>query len=72
MNDVVRESGDFLSVNQVAKLIGVSPMCIYRWANSGVLPKPYRLGRGKNRTIRFRQSDIEQWLANSRDESQQV
>lgn len=65
MTDATSKSGDLLSVNQVAKLCNVAPQSIYRWASSGMLPKPCRLGRGKNRTIRFRRADIEKWLSES-------
>lgn len=44
-----------LSVYQVAAMFGVSKATVWRWASSGILPKPIKLGPN---TTRWRVSDL--------------
>ena len=53
----------FLSVEQIAEWLGVSPKTVYRWKDSGLLPH-YLLGR----CVRFRESDVEDFLEGRRVE----
>lgn len=51
-------TGPLLTGRQVADMLGVSNKTILRWALEGELPSI----RLSNRAIRFRPSDIDQWL----------
>jgi excisionase family DNA binding protein len=48
-----------LTTRHVADLLGVSPETILRWVGRGLLPA-FRLPSG---ALRFRQSDLDAWLA---------
>jgi len=43
---------EFLSVNDVAALFGVSSSTVRRWSQSGVIPRPHRIGGATRWTIR--------------------
>lgn len=47
-------SGPYLTPGQVARLLGVSPKTVYRWATSGRIPCVVTLGGHR----RFRVDDI--------------
>lgn len=49
-----------LRLNEVEAIIGLKHSTIYRRINSGEFPRPLRVGR---RAVRWRQSDIDGWLA---------
>lgn len=49
---------EMLSINEVAKLIGISPFTLRRWVKNGFGPAHIRL----QRTIRFREQDVERWI----------
>jgi len=48
-----------LDVREAAALLGISPGSLYHWLSQGRIPF-VRLGP---RCVRFRQSDIEHWVA---------
>jgi len=48
------KKSEYLSVKEVAKLLGVSPVTIHAWKEDGIL-KAYRVST----RIRFKRSDIE-------------
>jgi prophage regulatory protein len=52
-----------LKVSELAKFLGVAPSTIYRWLDSGKLPQPYEIG---DAAVRWRMSEINQWLEESR------
>jgi len=52
-----------LKVSELAKFLGVAPSTIYRWLESGKLPKPYERG---DAAVRWRMSESEAWLEESR------
>jgi prophage regulatory protein len=54
-----RSDDRLLKVSELAKFLGVAPSTIYRWLESGKLPKPYQLG---DAAVRWRMSEIETWL----------
>lgn len=54
---------NFLTVNQVAEIMGVSRFTIYRMVHNGTLPA-YRVNNKK--LIRFKQSDINRMLEGSK------
>lgn len=53
----IKES--LLTTQQVAEIIGISPDTIARYRRQGNGPKYLRLG---NNLIRYRRSDVEEWL----------
>jgi excisionase family DNA binding protein len=62
-----------LRLRQAARLLGVAPQTLARWAAAGEVPAR-RVGRGKRRTWMFSAVALEQWLGqlppNSRTESE--
>lgn len=52
-----------LKVNEVSEILQMSPKTIYHWVQCRQIPffKVYT-ARGKNGLVRFKQSDLEQWL----------
>jgi excisionase family DNA binding protein len=58
-----KPQAQLLSIRQIAVLSGVSTRTIFRWMEAGLLPGEVRIGRGPNPPIRFRKSDIEEWIA---------
>lgn len=49
---------DMLSTEQVAELLAVSEKTVIRYARSGKLPQPIRLGKFN----RWRRADLEAWM----------
>jgi excisionase family DNA binding protein len=49
-----------LTIQQIATLLGVSRITVRRYWAAGLIPEPVKLGR----TVRWRKSDIDQWLEN--------
>ena len=57
----ILESGErLLSVKEVSAIAGVSRSAIYSGINEGHFPRPIKLGK---KSVRWRVSDIEKWLA---------
>jgi excisionase family DNA binding protein len=54
-----------LGEDEVAALLGVSPMTVYRMRRSGKL-KAYHLGRN---LIRYRTSEVNDWIESSQYQS---
>ncbi len=48
-----------LDVRQVAALLGVSTRTVYRLADSGLMPRPVRLGA----LVRWPRAAVEEWIA---------
>jgi len=55
-----------ISVREVSELTGWHPITIYKKGMAGEIPGRIKLGR---RSIRFRESEIEEWLKGSTDGS---
>ena len=49
-----------LDIDQISKLLGVSPRSIRRWAEAGTFPCGIRIGR---RAVRWPLEQIETWVA---------
>ena len=56
---------ELLNVTQVAQYLGTSRSTVYGWVSAGIL-KPFRLGKGPRRCLRFSRSDLDKWLQKSR------
>jgi excisionase family DNA binding protein len=52
-----------LSPDELAAFLGVPLRTVYRWRYRGDGPAGYRVGRH----VRYRRSDVEQWLEEHRD-----
>jgi len=49
---------NFLTVEEVASSLSVSPKTVYSWVGQGKIPHIRVAGK----TIRFRENEIERWL----------
>lgn len=50
----------FLREPEVLRLVGVSPMTLYRWEKTDRFPARYRIGPN---SVAWKESDVLQWLA---------
>ena len=50
-----------MTVKELGELLGLDRVTIYRLRKEGRFPRPLQLGP---RTIRWRQSQIQEWIAN--------
>ncbi|WP_308103957.1 helix-turn-helix domain-containing protein [Actinocorallia sp. API 0066] len=57
---VVVGSKTFLSVDDMASELGLSPVTVYRWLRTGRGPRYAKLPNG---VIRIRRSDLEKWYS---------
>ena len=56
---------DPATTRDLAKLLGVHSTAITRAVNTEpTFPRPFRVSTAKNSRMRFRRSDIAEWLAN--------
>jgi excisionase family DNA binding protein len=52
-----------LKVTEVSEILQVSPKTVYNWVCYGYIPHfKVNTSRGGGGALRFRQSDLEQWL----------
>lgn len=56
-------SEKILRMNELKKIIGVSSCTIWRWRKQNKFPRPIKLGE---RLIGWRESEINEWLANKK------
>ena len=47
---------------EVEEITGLSTSAIYRKMRQGLFPRPRRLGGGDNNAVRWRLSDINEWM----------
>jgi len=62
------EEGRFLTVRQVAAMLHLGQRSVWKFATTGELPAPIRIGR----SVRWDRSDIEVWIARKRVEAQRA
>lgn len=55
-----------LKTGEVAEYLGVTTTKVYQWVRSGELPR-YRLGSGERAEYRFSETQIKDWLEQSRE-----
>jgi predicted DNA-binding transcriptional regulator AlpA len=53
---------ELLTIGQVARLLNAGPRTIWRWSQSGVMPRPLKIGAGKQGTVRYRRAEIAAWI----------
>jgi len=64
MEDAIQDLNDpLLSVEQLADMLGVPARTIHAWRYRRKAPPGIRLGKH----LRFRRSDVEQWIDGNRD-----
>jgi len=56
-------SGRLWTVAELARFLGVPVGTIYKWRSTGEGPPGFRVGR----YVRFREVDVQAWLATRRD-----
>jgi excisionase family DNA binding protein len=60
----VPEHQEFMTVDDLARLLRVPKATIYRWRSTGHSPRGYTIGRH----VRFRRAEVEAWLEERADE----
>jgi predicted DNA-binding transcriptional regulator AlpA len=60
-NPLLSES--LLSLQQVAKLVGIGERSIMSWVDQGRFPTPIRVGGPVRMSIRFKLADVQRFLA---------
>ena len=50
-----------LTIEEAARILGVSKFTVYAWIGSGEMPIAKRFGRGKG-VFRFRESELQKWI----------
>jgi predicted DNA-binding transcriptional regulator AlpA len=53
---------ELLPVSDAATLCGIAPRTLARWSKEGAAPKPIRLGFGTRASVRYRRSDLLNWI----------
>jgi len=53
---------ELLTLPQAAALCGLGQRTLWRYAHSGIAPRPLKLGQGRQGASRFRRSDILAWI----------
>ena len=56
-------SPELLTVAQACILLGVGRRTLDRWSRSGISPAPLKIGKGLRAAIRYRRTDLMQWIA---------
>jgi excisionase family DNA binding protein len=51
-----------LTLDETARVVGVHPRTLIRWAEAGAFPAPLRLGGGERPRIRYRREDVKRFL----------
>jgi len=60
MNESTDDS--MIGVSAVAKMIGVSPRTVQRWASNGEIIEPYRVGG----LLRWKRSALLEWIESTK------
>lgn len=58
------ESGEFITVKQLCVALGINASTLYRWRKDGNGPKAFKVGN----IVRFKQADVDAWLASNEPE----
>lgn len=57
-------TSELLTSKQAASLLAVGERTLWRWSRSGRAPAPLKIGDGPRSAVRFRRSDLLEWIAN--------
>jgi predicted DNA-binding transcriptional regulator AlpA len=58
--DIVPE---LLTTKQAAELCGIGERTLWGWSRSGLAPHPLQIGHGVRPAVRYRRSEVLQWIA---------
>jgi excisionase family DNA binding protein len=53
---------ELLTVGQAAELCGLGQRTLWRYAHSGRMPAPIKLGNGRQGAVRFRRAEVVAWI----------
>ena len=68
---MVRTMDRLMKREEVLEVCGITRSLLYRWAGEGRFPKPIKPGGPGTLAARWRESEIEAWLANvGKDQSE--
>jgi prophage regulatory protein len=59
MSTETQVQSPLLTVKELAEMLGVTIICVYRWRDAGEIPPSIKIGG----SVRWRRSDIDAWLA---------
>lgn len=59
-------------MRDVCERVRFSRAAVYRLIAEGRFPAPHKFGPSKSSAVRWRQSDLDRWLANLPDQGEQV
>ena len=51
-----------LTTAEAAQLAGCGERTFWRWSRSGLAPRPVQIGLGTRPAVRYRLSDLRQWI----------
>ena len=53
---------ELLTTAEVAKMLSIGERTVWRWSHSGIMPAPIKLGTGLRPSVRYRRSEIVEWM----------
>jgi len=53
---------ELLTTAEAARLVNVGERTWWRWSRCGIAPRPIKIGFGKNGAVRFRRSEVMDWI----------
>lgn len=53
---------ELLTTKQAAEFLSIGERTLWRWSRSGICPAPVKIGIGTRPAVRFRRSDLTEWL----------
>ena len=54
---------ELVKTPEAAKMANVGERTWWRWSHDGTAPPPIKLGNGKQGAVRYRRSEIMQWIS---------
>lgn len=63
MSPIYQSSDPMLGVQEVAEILGIVPRTLARWIEKGHFPAPTKLGGAKNSRMNWRESTVNNWIA---------
>ena len=56
-------TAELLTTRQAAELLSIGERTLWRWSRSGICPRPVQIGNGLRPAVRYRRTELEQWVA---------
>ncbi len=54
---------ELLTTKQAAELLSIGERTLWAWSRSGICPAPVKIGVGLRPAVRYRRTELEQWVA---------